>query len=102
MVEENENVGLAHEVFAAAAKQDVSRYVGDLNDAGEVVSPEIDGALAVGAVVLLVGRVRYRGRSGAGDESPAGWVLKFRDGKVSSFRAFREPEQTLEAAGLHR
>jgi hypothetical protein len=27
-------------------------------------------------------------------------MLKFRDGKVLCFRAFREPEQTLEALGL--
>ena len=27
-------------------------------------------------------------------------MFKFRDGKVLRFRAFREPEQALEAAGL--
>jgi hypothetical protein len=27
-------------------------------------------------------------------------MLKFREGKLVCFRAFREPEKTLEAAGL--
>jgi hypothetical protein len=27
-------------------------------------------------------------------------MLKFRDGRVMCFRAFREPEQALEAVGL--
>jgi len=29
--------------------------------------------------------------------SPAGWMLRFRDGKVLRFRAFRAPERALEA-----
>jgi ketosteroid isomerase-like protein len=31
---------------------------------------------------------------------PAGWMLKFRDGKVALFRAFRDPEAVLESVGL--
>jgi ketosteroid isomerase-like protein len=77
------------------------RYVSDLNDAWEVVRPEIDGGVGAGEVVLLVGRVEYRGRgSGAGAEEKAGWVVKFRGGRVILFRAFREPELVLEAAGM--
>jgi hypothetical protein len=33
-------------------------------------------------------------------KSTAGWMLKFRHGRVICFRAFREPEQALEAVGL--
>jgi ketosteroid isomerase-like protein len=77
------------------------RYVSDLNDAWEVVHPEIDGGVGAGDVVLLVGRIEYRGRgSGAGAEEKAGWVLKFHAGRVILFRAFREPELVLEAAGM--
>ena len=77
------------------------RYVGDLADAWEVVRADVDDAVGVGNVVLLVGRIHYRGKgSGAEDETPAGWILKFREGKVVRFRAFRNPEQALENAGL--
>jgi ketosteroid isomerase-like protein len=77
------------------------RYMSDLDDAWEVGRAEVDGGLGVGDVAVLVGRIHYRGKgSGVESESPAGWMLKFRDGKVLCFRAFREPEQALEAVGL--
>jgi ketosteroid isomerase-like protein len=77
------------------------RYVDDLHDAWEIVRPEVDDQVEVGEVVLLVGRLHYRGKgSGVETESPAGWVIKFRDGKVLYFRAFREPEEALQAVGL--
>jgi ketosteroid isomerase-like protein len=79
------------------------RYVSDLSDAWEVVRADVDNGLAVGDVAVLVGRIHYRGRgSGLETESPAGWMLKFRQGKVVLFRAFREPEQALERIGLQR
>ena len=77
------------------------RYMSDLNDAFEIGRADVDDALAVGNTVVLVGRIHYRGKgSGVESESPAGWMLKFRNGKVLCFRAFREPEQALEAVGL--
>ena len=77
------------------------RYMSDLDDAWEIGRADVDDTLAVGAITVLVGRIHYRGRgSGVESESPAGWVLRFRDGKLIRFRAFREPEQALEAAGL--
>jgi uncharacterized protein len=77
------------------------RYINDLNDAWEIVRADVDDGVGVGGVVVLIGRIHYRGKgSGAETESPAGWMLKFRNGKVLRFRAFREPEQALEAAGL--
>ena len=77
------------------------RYGNDLADAWEVVRTDIDDGIEVGSVAVLVGRIHYRGKmSGIEDKTPAGWMLKFRDGKVVRFRAFREPEQALEAAGL--
>ena len=77
------------------------KYAEDLRDAWEMVEAEVDDGVAVGDVVLFVGRIRYRGKgSGAEDATPAGWVLRFRDGKAVSFRAFRNPERALETAGL--
>lgn len=76
-------------------------YVRDLTDAWESVSAEVEHQLGVGDVAVLVGRIHYRGRdSGVESTSPAGWMLKFRDGKLVRFRAFRDPEKALEALGL--
>jgi ketosteroid isomerase-like protein len=77
------------------------RYMSDLDDAWEDARAEVDDTLGVGAIAVLVGRIVYRGRgSGVESESPAGWVLRFRDGKLIRFCAFRDPEQALEAVGL--
>ena len=77
------------------------RYMSDLSDAWEIGRAEVDDALGIGDVAVLVGRIHYRGKgSGVESASPAGWMLKFRNGKVLCFRAFSEPEQALESAGL--
>ena len=79
----------------------IRQYVRDLNDAWEIVRAEVDDGLSVGDIALLVGHIHYRGKtSGVETASPAGWMFKFRGGRVLRFRAFREPEQVLEAAGL--
>jgi hypothetical protein len=52
-------------------------------------------------VVLFIGRIHYRGKgSGVEAESESGYLLKFREGRVVTFRPFREPEKALEAIGL--
>ena len=77
------------------------QYMRDLGDAWDIGRADVDDALTVGDVTVLVGRLRYRGRgSGVESETPAGWMLKFRDGKLIRFRAFQEPEEALEAVGL--
>ncbi len=79
----------------------IRQYVSDLNDAWDIVRADVDDALGVGDIALLVGRIHYRGKaSGVETASPAGWMFKFRNGKVLRFRAFREPDQVLEAASL--
>jgi ketosteroid isomerase-like protein len=78
------------------------RYMSDLEDAWEIGRAEVDGdGIAVGDIAVLVGWLHYRGKgSGVESTSPAGWMFKFRDGKLLCFRAFRDPEQALEAVGL--
>jgi ketosteroid isomerase-like protein len=77
------------------------RYMRDLDDAWEIGQAEVDDAVGVGDVAVLVGRIRGRGKSsGVGVVMSVGWMLRFRGGKVLRFRAFREPEQALEAVGL--
>jgi ketosteroid isomerase-like protein len=76
------------------------QYMRDLDEAWEVGRAEIDDSIMIGAVVVMVGRIHYRGKgSGVEDETPVGWMLKFRDERVLRFQAFREPERALEALG---
>jgi ketosteroid isomerase-like protein len=79
----------------------VREYLSDLNEAFEWIHPEPGDLLDAGDVVVGLGRVHYRGRGiGVETDSPAGWVFRFRDGRLLRFRAFRDPEQALEAVGL--
>jgi ketosteroid isomerase-like protein len=76
------------------------RYLSDLRDAWEIVRANVDDAVGVGEVAVLVGNLHYRGReSGAENETAAGWMLRFREGKILCFRAFRDPESALAAVG---
>jgi ketosteroid isomerase-like protein len=78
------------------------QYMRDLGDAWDTAHAEVDDVIGLGDVAVLVGRLHYRGRgSGVETETPAGWMLRFRRGRLVCFRAFREPEQALEAVG-HR
>jgi len=81
----------------------IRQYVRDLDDAWELLRADVDDGLAIGATVLVVGRLRYRGRgSGVETENTAGWVIKFRDGKLISMRAFRDPEHVIAALASSR
>jgi ketosteroid isomerase-like protein len=77
----------------------IRHYVKDLDDAWEIFEPQIDEGIAVGAMALMIGRIRYRGRgSQVETEAQAGWLMKFREGRVLLVRAVRDPETVLEAA----
>jgi ketosteroid isomerase-like protein len=76
------------------------RYMADVQDAFEDIHPHTDDLVGVGPLVIGVGSVRYRGRaSGVETEEAAGWVFKFRDGRLTLFRAFSDPVRALEAVG---
>ncbi|MDQ3728401.1 MAG: nuclear transport factor 2 family protein [Actinomycetota bacterium] len=79
----------------------IRRYIEDIADALEFIYAEVDDAISVGELVLLVGHFHYRGKaSGVDTKSPAGFVVRFRDGRVVYMRAFRDPEQALTVVGL--
>jgi uncharacterized protein len=55
----------------------------------------------LGERVVATGRLHARGRaSGAEVESPIGWLVEFRDGRVIRMTDFLDPNKALEAAGL--
>ena len=56
---------------------------------------------SLGERVVAIGRLRTRGKeSGAEIESPVGWVVEFKNGKVIHAKAYLDPKAALEAAGL--
>ena len=94
-----------HSVFALGGvyrgHDGTRQYMSDLDDAWEVGRADVDDWLAIGDLVVLVGRLHYRGRgSGVESETATGWVLEFRGGRIIRFRAFRDPEPALAAVGL--
>jgi ketosteroid isomerase-like protein len=52
--------------------------------------------------VLALGHIRGRGRgSGAEFDARAGWVIRFRDGQVTSFHTCPDRAEALGEVGLH-
>jgi ketosteroid isomerase-like protein len=55
----------------------------------------------LGERIVANGRLHARGRaSGAEVESPIGWVVEFREGRVTRMTDYLDPKEALEAAGL--
>jgi uncharacterized protein len=95
-----------HSFFALAeggvyrGHEGTRRYMSDLADAWEIGRAEVDDALGIADIAVLVGRIHYRGKgSGVESAAPAGWMLKFREGRLLCFRAFRDPALVLGALG---
>ena len=55
----------------------------------------------LGDRLVAIGRVRARGRkSGAETESPLGYVVQFKNGKMARLWSYLDPKEALEAAGV--
>jgi ketosteroid isomerase-like protein len=55
----------------------------------------------LGERIVANGRLQARGRaSGAEVESPIGWLVEFREGRVIRMADYLDPKRALEAAGL--
>ena len=78
----------------------IESYVANVADAWEDVVAETEDTLVVGEVLVVTGLLHFRGRqSGVENSVSAGWMFKFREGRVAQFRAFQDPERALEAVG---
>lgn len=55
----------------------------------------------LGERIVANGRLHARGRaSGAEVESPVGWLVEFREGRVIRMTDYPDPREALEAAGV--
>ena len=79
----------------------VRRMIGDLYETFADIHLEMSEFRDLGDGLVAIGRSRTRGRaSGAETETPLAYVTEIRNGKMISIRAYLDPEEALEAAGL--
>ena len=79
----------------------VREMLRDLYEAFGEVHIEISEIRDLGDRLVAIGRTRTRGKaSGAETETPIAFVTEFKNGKAISIRAYLDPKEALEAAGL--
>jgi ketosteroid isomerase-like protein len=78
----------------------VRRWWANLNATFEEFEASIDEVRDEGDLVMALGHLRARFRSGITLETEVGWVVRFRDGLAVSGRAYQSHGEALEAAGL--
>ena len=78
-----------------------TRYCGGVDAIWEGMTFETEEIRDGGDWVVALGRMRGRARSsGALIDVTAGWVARFRDGRVTSFHTHADRARALEAVGL--
>ena len=79
----------------------VREMLRDLDEAFSEVQIEITEITDLGGRLVAIGRTRTRGRaSGVATDTPLAFVTEVKNGKTLSIRAYLDPKQALEAAGL--
>jgi ketosteroid isomerase-like protein len=78
----------------------VRRWWANLNATFEEFEASIDQVRDEGDVVMALGRLRARFRSGITLDTEVGWVVRFRDGLAVWGRAYQSHDEALKAAGL--
>lgn len=80
----------------------VRQYFEDLAESWELSWVEADRFLDAGDSVVVLGRIHGRGRVSELElETPAAWVWKVRDRRVTYMRVYLDKSEAFEAAGLH-
>ncbi len=78
----------------------VRKWWANLTATFDEFEASIDEVRDQGEVVLALGRLRARFRSGITLDTEVGWVFRFRNGLAVWGRAYQSHAQALEAAGL--
>jgi ketosteroid isomerase-like protein len=79
----------------------VRDMIGDLNEAFDEIQIEISEIRDLGDRLVAIGRTRTRGKaSGVETDTPLAFVTEVKNGKTLLLRAYLDPKQALEAAGL--
>ena len=92
---------LGGEATVYRGHEGVRELFGDFQEAFAESHMEFDEIRDLGDRVVAIGRFLNRGRaSGAEVESPLGYVVEFRNGKVILVRTYLDTKEALEAARL--
>jgi ketosteroid isomerase-like protein len=79
----------------------VREMIGDLYEAFGEIQIEISEIRDLGDRLVAIGRSRARGKaSGVETETPLAMLTEVKNGKTISIRAYLDPKEALEAAGL--
>ena len=79
----------------------VRDYRVEAHDLWEVLEPEGRSHEDLGDRVVVAGHCRVRGRSSGAESDPAcAWVIRVRDGRIVSHRAFATYDEAVEVAGV--
>jgi ketosteroid isomerase-like protein len=78
-----------------------AQYCAAVDESWTNLEWEIEAIRDGGEWALALGRIRGAGRnSGAAIDAHAGWVARFRDGLITSFRTYADRSDALKAVGL--
>ena len=81
----------------------IRTWFAELGETFEEMTTELTEYRDLGDRVVAFGHIHARGReSGLELDSPTGWVMTLRDGKVLKAEGFLSRAETLEAAGLEK
>ena len=79
----------------------VRELLRDIAEGLTEVQIDISDIRDLGGRIAATGRMRARGQgSGAATESPLGYVVEFRNGRIVGVRAWLDHDEALQAAGL--
>jgi ketosteroid isomerase-like protein len=79
----------------------IRQFIRDVDEVLPQLQVELLEIRDLGERSVASGRLHARGRaSGAEVESPIGWVVEFREGRVIRMRDYLDPNEAFEAAGL--
>ena len=78
----------------------VRKYLEDVASTWEELEVEPDDFRSLGEQVLVIGHIRGKAKSGSVDDSPAQWVIRFRNGKVVYWAVHTNAAEAFEAVGL--
>jgi ketosteroid isomerase-like protein len=82
-------------------REGFERWFVDLRDTFGEIRPLAEEVRDLGDSVLMLGQIAGQGKgSGVAVDAPLGWVVDFRDEKISRVRAYLDHHDALRAAGL--
>ncbi len=89
------------EATAFRGHDECREFLRDLDEAFAEFMVEISEIRDLGERLVTIGHLHGRGKeSGAEVESPIGYVIDFKNGKVVRYRDYFDPKEALEAVGL--